>query len=142
MNELFIEYHELKKRFQNAENTYYEALTKRSDLLYLVTPHSTMIKENISRTASSPDEKLINYVSQIDEIDSLINSARNDKDMLNYELKKKEIELRKSTNVYDRIYVYKWIERKSVYKFYRNIGYSIRQVYNYINEIKEKLYKK
>ena len=61
--------------------------------------------------------------------------------MLNYELKKLENKMRDSGDVYDKIYIYKWIERKSVYKFYRLIGYSIRQIYYFIDEMKQKLYK-
>ena len=60
--------------------------------------------------------------------------------MLAYELKKMENVMRESGDVYDKIYVYRWIEHKSVYKFYRLLGYSVRQVYRYMDEIKKKLY--
>ena len=61
--------------------------------------------------------------------------------MLAYELKKMESAMRETGDVYDKIYIYRWIEHKSVYKFYRLLGYSKSQVYNYIDEMKKKIYK-
>ena len=60
--------------------------------------------------------------------------------MLAYELNKMENTMRERGDVYDKIYIYRWIEHKSVYKFYRTLGYSVRQVYRYMDEIKKKLY--
>ena len=91
---------------------------------------------------TSSDINLINYTSEIDEVDKLINQSRNTRDMLNYELKKKLNQMRESEDVYDKIYIYRWIEHRSVYKFNRLLGYSVRQVYRYIDEMKEKLYSK
>ena len=90
---------------------------------------------------TSPDTNLINYTSEIDEVDKLINQSRNVRDMLNYELKKKLIKMKEEGDVYDKIYIYRWIEHKSVYKFYKLLGYSVRQVYRYMDEMKKKLYK-
>ena len=36
---------------------------------------------------------------------------------------------------------YRWIEHRSVYKFHKLVGYSKTQVYDYISEMKKKLYK-
>ena len=83
---------------------------------------------------------LINYTAEREEVDELINQSRNTRDMLNYELKKLERKMRETGDVYDKIYCYKWLDHKSVYKFYRLTGYSIRQIYNYINEMKRNLY--
>ena len=60
--------------------------------------------------------------------------------MLLYELKLKEDKLKGSIDIYDRIYVYKWIEHRRVKNYYKLLNYSRRQVYNLINEMKEKLY--
>ena len=49
--------------------------------------------------------------------------------------------MREEGDVYDKIYIYRWIEHKSVYNFHRLVGYSVRQIYNYIDEMKKKLYK-
>ena len=138
---MYLEYHELLKKLKNAERNYNEALEKKSQLLLAVMPGAIKPKEVMIISNTSPDVNLINYASEIDEVDKLINQSRNTRDMLNYELKKKLIKMKEEGDVYDKIYTYRWIEHKSVYKFYRLVGYSRPQVYRFIQEMKEKLYK-
>lgn len=138
---MYLEYNELLKQFKKAERNYNEALEKRSELILSVMPGAMKAKEVMTIGNASPDAKLINYTGEIDEVDKLINQSRNARDMLNYELKKKLIKMREEGDVYDKIYIYRWIEHKSVYKFYRLVGYSVRQIYNYIDEMKKMLYK-
>lgn len=138
---MYIEYNELLKQFKKAEKNYNEALEKKSELLLAVMPGAVKPKEVMVIRNTSPDTNLINYTSEIDEVDKLINQSRNTRDMLNYELKKKLIKMREEGDVYDKIYIYRWIEHRSVYKFYRLVGYSRPQVYRFISEMKEKLYK-
>ncbi len=138
---MYLEYNELLKQFKKAERNYNEALEKRSELILSVMPGAIKAKEIMTTSNTSPDAKLINYTSEIDEVDKLINQSRNVRDMLNYELKKKLIKMKEEGDVYDKIYVYRWIEHKSVYKFYKLLGYSVRQVYRYMDEMKKKLYK-
>ena len=137
---MYIEYNELLKQFKKAERNYNEALEKKSELILSVMPGAVKPKEVIATINTSPDTNLINYTSEIDEVDKLINQSRNTRDMLNYELKKKLIKMREEGDIYDKIYIYRWIEHKSVYKFYRLVGYSRPQVYRFISEMKEKLY--
>lgn len=138
---MYLEYHELLKKYKEASRAYNEALEKKSELILSVIPGSSKFKEVIvSGSNTSPDSKLANYTSNIDEVDKLINQSRNTRDMLNYECKKLENKMRTVGDVYDKIYCYRWIDRKSVYKFYRLTGYSIRQIYNFINEMKKKIY--
>ena len=139
---MYIEYHELLKKCKEAERNYNEALEKKSKLILAVLPGSSKPKEvMVSGGHASSDLKLINYTSEIDQVDNLINQSRNTRDMLNYELKKKLIKMREEGNIYDKIYIYRWIEHKSVYKFHKLVGYSKTQVYDYISEMKKKLYK-
>ncbi len=138
---MYIEYNELLKQFKRAEKNYNEALEKKSKLILSVMPGAVKPKEVMVTINTSPDTNLINYTSEIDEVDNLINQSRNTRDMLNYELKKKLNQMKDSGNVYDKIYIYRWIEHRSVYKFYRLVGYSRPQVYRFISEMKENLYK-
>lgn len=137
---MYIEYNELLKQFKNAERNYTEALEKKSKLILSVMPGAFKPKGVMVTINTSPDTNLINYTSEIDEVDKLINQSRNTRDMLNYELKKKLIKMKEEGDVYDKIYIYRWIEHKSVYKFYRLLGYSVRQVYRYMDEMKKILY--
>ena len=139
---LYLEYHELSKKCRNAETDYYNALDKRCKLISSVFPGAVKPKEIIAHSSTSPDAKIVAYASEIEEIDKLVNTSRNTMDMLKYELDNKEKELRSSNDIYDKIYVYKWIEHISVYRFYKQLGYSVRQIYNLISEMKKKIYKK
>lgn len=140
---MYLEYNELLKKYKVAERNYNETLEEKSKLILAVLPKATQAKEiMVSGTHPSPDTDLINYASKIDDVDKLINQSRNTRDMLNYELKKKLNQMRESEDVYDKIYIYRWIEHKSVYKFYKLVGYSRPQVYRFITEMKEKLYPK
>ena len=138
---MYIEYHELLKKCKEAERNYNEALEKKSKLILAVLPGSSKPKEvMVSGGHASSDLKLINYTSEIDQVDNLINQSRNTRDMLNYELKKKLIKMREEGDIYDKIYIYRWIEHKSVYKFHKLVGYSKTQVYDYISNYSWAIY--
>jgi len=140
---MYLEYHELLKKYKEAERRYNESLEERSKIILAVLPKASQFKEVVSFGGNtSPDTKLLAYSSEIDEVDKLINQSRNTRDMLNYELKKMESKMRISSDAHDRIYCYKWIDHKSPYKFNKLIGYSIRQTYYLIEEIKRELYRK
>lgn len=139
---MYLEYHELLKKYKEASRRYNEALEERSKLISSVMPKASQFKDVITFGGNtSPDAKLIDYTSKIDEVDKLINQSRNTRDMINYELKKMEMQLKNSDYAQDRIYYYKWIKRMSPYKFNKIIGYSIRQTYRFIDEMEKKLYK-
>lgn len=140
---IYEEYHRLLKRYKEAENNYYLALDKKSRLLSGVFPGASKIKEIVvDSSCSSYDDALINYTSELAEVDNLINEARNTKDVLQYELKTKEQVLRSSIDIYDRIYVYKWLEHRRVKNYYRLLNYSKRQIYRFIDEMEIKIYAK
>ncbi|MBR0471721.1 MAG: hypothetical protein IJI98_03365 [Methanosphaera sp.] len=138
---MYLEYHELLKKYKEACRNYNEALEKKSKLILAVIPGASKIKQ-VMVDGSNPysDLNLLNYTDEMDEVDKLINQSRNTRDMLNYELKKLESKMRSNGDVYDKIYCYRWLDHKSVYKFYKLTGYSIRQIYNFISEMKQKMY--
>ena len=139
---MYLEYHNLLKKFKKAEKKYYDALDEKSKLLYLVTPHGTEAKPVVNFLSNnSPDENFNKYAREIEEIDLLINSTRNNKDALEYELKKKEIDLKQSDDLYDRIYVYCWMKHKKPSQVYKLIPCSRSSAYNYKDEVKEELQK-
>ena len=139
---MYIEYHELLKKYKDANREFNNALDKNSALLKSVSLKATQYQEVlINHTHVSSDYKLINYLSEIDEIRRLIDEGRNATREMDQELRKMEIKLKVSDDVKDRIYYYKWIRKMSPYKFCKIIGYSVRQIYNYIDEMKEILYK-
>lgn len=138
---MYLEYHELLKKYKDAERNYYDALDRKTQLLYSVTPHGTEAKPIINHLSNlSPDEQFNIYTREIQEVDLLINSTRNNKDALERELKRKEKDLRESKDIYDRIYVYVWLEHKKSKHFCKLINYSRRQTDRKIEEIENALY--
>lgn len=139
---MYLEYHELLKKYKDAARRYNESLEERSKLISSVMLKASQYKEVVTFGGNtSSDSNLIDYTSEIDEVDRLINQSRNTRDMLNYELKKKEKEMRETGDVYDKIYVFKWIEGRKPRHFNKLIGFSLSRTYDYIAEMKEKLYK-
>lgn len=139
---MYLEYHELLKKYKDASKRYNESLEERSKLILSVLPKATKAKQvMITSVNTSSDSNLIDYTSEIDEVDRLINQSRNTRDMLNYELKKLENKMRETGDVYDKIYVFKWIEGRKPRHFNKLIGFSLSRTYDYIAEMKEKIYK-
>ena len=138
---IYVEYHNLYKKFKEAENSYYDSLDKKSQLLHRVEPHTSNYNPmKVMGGSGSADDAIIEYSAEIKGVDNLINETRNTKDVLERELKKKEIELRASDEVYDKIYVYKWIEHKKSKYFCKLINYSKRQTDRKIKEIENTIY--
>ena len=101
---MYIEYNELLKQFKKAERNYNEALEKKSELILSVMPGAVKPKEVMVTINTSPDTNLINYTSEIDEVDKLINQSRNTRDMLNYELKKNILSFQYKHGMKDHLY--------------------------------------
>lgn len=138
---MYLEYHELLKKYKEASRKFYEALEEGSKLICSVTPGSSQAKAVVVHTNNnSIDDKLINYSDKRSYIDVLINQSRNDMNMMNYQLKKMALELKESSDVKDKIYYYKWIEGRKPRYFNKLIGFSLSRTYDYIAEMKEKLY--
>ena len=139
----YLEYHELLKKYREADKEFNNALDKNGELLKLVSLKATKYQEIlINHTNTSSDNKLLSYLSEIDEIRRLIDESRNVRNRIDHELREMELKMRNGKDVYDKIYVYKWIDKESPYRFSKKLGYTTRQVYRYINEIKKEIYPK
>lgn len=138
---MYLDYHELLRMYKDAARRYNEALEKKSKLILAVIPGSSKIKQ-VMVDGNNPysDLNLINYANEKEEVDKLINQSRNTRDMLNYELKKLENKMRTSGDVYDKIYCYKWIDGRKPRHFNKLIGFSLSRTYDYITEMKNKIY--
>ena len=91
---MYIEYHELLKKYKDANREFNNALDKNGALLKSVSLKATQYQEVlINHTHVSSDYKLINYLSEIDEIRRLIDEGRNATREMDQELRKMEIKL-------------------------------------------------
>lgn len=140
---MYLEYVELYYKKKKAENDYNKAIDAKAKLLYTVTPHSIIPNEIVNHLTPSidPSNKFTNYSAQITEIDERIKNTRDVFDNRTYLFKVKEIELRESNDLFDKIYVYKWLDKKKERHFCKLIGYSRAQTYRYVDEIREEIKK-
>lgn len=135
MEELFIEYELLKRECKLAKKEYDKALEKKAEYYYSVLPGASDTSKELIKTECTND-KFLNYTIRIQEIDSEIDVRKNLYGNLSYRLKLKEIELRNSKELLDRIYTYRYLDKLKVKVIGIKIRYGKSQTYDYITKIK------
>ena len=138
MEELFIEYELLKRECKLAKREYDKALEKKAEYYYSVLPGASDTSKELIKTECTND-KFLNYTIRIQEIDSEIDVRKNLYGNLSYRLKLKEIELRNSKELLDKIYTYRYLDRYKVNKIARLVEYSRAQLYRKLDEIDKKV---
>ena len=136
--ELFIEYEEIKHKYKLAKNKYDNLLEKKAMLIIQTQPKSMDLSKEIT-SGGRITNKFDDFVQRLEKLDPEIQMARNERDLHEYFLKKKEIELRDSKNELDRIYVYSYVNRLKVRKFCYLIPMSKSQTYIKLQEIEQKI---
>ena len=135
--ELFIEHYKLNEEYKEAEKEFEKALAKKSQLLYSVVPKSVNFENELVKGSSS--NKFLNYTIKMEEIDKEINVRRNLRDVLEYRLKLKEIELNNSSNILDKVYLLRYVDERKVRYICIKTNYSKTQIYRILEEIKKKI---
>ena len=133
--ELFVEHYRLNEEYKEAKKEFEKALAKKSQLLYSVVPKSANFENELVKGSSS--NKFLNYTIKMEEIDKEINVRRNLRDVLEYRLKLKEIELNNSSNILDKIYLLKYVKNMKVRYIAIKTNYSKRRIYDFINDIRK-----
>ncbi len=134
--ELFIEHYRLNEEYKKVKKEFDKSLEKKSQLLYSIVPGSANFENELVKNNSN--DKFINYTIKMEEIDKEINVRRNLKDVLAYRLKLKEIELKKSDNILDKVYYLRIVERIKVRQICIKINYSKTQTYRILEEVRKK----
>lgn len=93
-----------------------------------------------SRGCSKVDTMLI-YTAKKEEVETKLFRKKNMLKELKRQLKEKEIELRESNELLDKIYLYKYIEKLKWYEICTKIGYEKTKTYDFINKVDETLSK-
>lgn len=135
--ELFIEHYKLNEEYKEAKKEFEKALAKKSQLLYSVVPKSANFENELVKGSSS--NKFLNYTIKMEEIDKEINVRRNLRDVLEYRLKLKEIELNNSSNILDKVYLLRYVDERKVRYICIKTNYSKTQIYRILEEIKKKI---
>lgn len=140
---LYIEHRKYYLAYQNALHNVERIIDEREQLLARVQPKSSLAEHEREFMASNPSSGG-NFVNKVEEyvIESeqrkIKERLEEAKEILNerYEiLEQKEREIRKSKDIYNVIYTYKWIDGLKADAIIVQTGYSRSQVYNIIKYI-------
>lgn len=137
--ELFVEYHSLKKEADRLNYELEKLLDKKARIFGMTQPQASDVTKEMFPSAMSSNDKFLLYTIKTEELDKQITNKKNELGVKKYQMKLKLIDLRESKDILNRIYVYKYVDKKKVGKFYRLINYSRAQVYRKLDEIEEKL---
>jgi len=135
---LYEEYYDLFKKYQRAKFHYEKKLEKKA-LLIIQTQLGAVDTTKEKINGGKIENKIERFVCELEELDPEIQTARNERDLLAYLLKKKEKELRDSKDIMDRIYVLKYLDKRKARHIAIIINYSLSRTYDLINEIEKKL---
>ena len=139
---IYLEYEAYKQRFRESQRIFNDLLLEKERLFTAALPGA--IRYDKDRVQSSiTSTPLESYVIALDEkeIDTKLAELRQiltDHETL---LRLKEIELRKSPDIIDKVYVSKFIDGYSVNFTAKRINYSRRQTYRIYNIIVNKITK-
>lgn len=132
---IYLEYEAYKQRFRELQRIFNDLLLEKERLFTAALPGAIRYdKDRVQAAASNATE---NYIVALDEkgIDEHLDKLRpmiNDFEM---SMRLKEIELRKSPDIIDKIYVSKFLDGYSVNYTAKRINYSRRQTYRLYNQI-------
>lgn len=129
-------YEEYKNRYYMTQQNYNDLLTEKERLFVRTQPNA--IRYDKLNVKSSPNSNVLeDYViekekKQLDrriaEMKVLLDDRRN-------LILLKEAELRKSRDMYDRIYTMRYLEDMSVERIAKKVNYSVSQVYRILTKI-------
>lgn len=137
---IYVIYEQYKNKYYEAQQRYNEILNEKEVIFAITQPKATNYeKERVSggTPLNTFDEYLIlKDKQQIDQRLYEVKSILEDRSRL---LKLKEQELKASTNIQDKIYTYRYINKMKIHKICRLVGYSEAQVYRILKTIKNNL---
>lgn len=137
---LYCEYHKIYQKFKQASRKYDKILEDKAMLYFNTQPKATNLTKEIV-SGGRTTNKFMELVEKLEKLDIELQQARNERDLKNYLLKKKELEIRESKEILDKIYVYRYIEKKKVKHIARDLIYSYQRIYQLLDEINEKIRK-
>lgn len=136
--ELFLEHYEILSKYKSANNKYNKLLEKKAMLIIQVQPKATDFTKELIKGGTIVN-KYDEFVEKLEKLDPELQQARNERDLLDYFLKKKELELKDSNNILDKVYYLRYVKKMKVIHIAFKINYSKEQTYRKIREIEEKL---
>ena len=132
---VYLEYEACKTKFRDCQRIFNNLLLEKERLFTATLPGA--IRYDKDRVQAAGSNAIENYVARIDEagLNERLNETRQLLKDFEYSLKLKEIELRNSPDIIDKVYVSKFIDGYSVKYTAKRINYSQRQTYRIYNQI-------
>ncbi len=139
---IYPEYEECKARYIEAQRIFSDALWEKERLFTMTQPNA--IRYDKDKVQVSPSGSILDkYIEALEEqgIDEKLVTFRQlleDRERL---LKIKECDLRASYDIYDRVYVCRFIDGMSITSISKKINYSRAHVYRIFTDIKRSMRK-
>lgn len=137
---IYIEYEAYKSKYYDTQKQYNDILNEKEKLFSMTQPKTMKydgepVKGGVHKNIFD-EYLLLKEQKNIDQRLIEIKAILEDRENL---LKLKEEELKNSSNIQDKIYVYRYINRMKIYKISRMVGYSEAQIYRLLRVIKSNL---
>ena len=136
--ELFIEYEGIRNKYRMAKIKYVNLLEKKAMLIIQTQPKSMDLSKDVT-SGGKIVNKFDDFVQRLEKLDPEIQVARNERDLQEYFLKKKEIELRDSEDILNQVYYLRFIKNTKVRHICYKLNYSKTQIYRDLEEIEKKI---
>ena len=139
---LYLEYERAKANFRSAQAMFEDALLEKERLFTITQPKAITYDKDVIQTSPCGDV-LDRYVIALEDehIEEKLRPFR--ELVMNREslLDVKERELRKSADVFDKMYVYRFLEGMSIRGISKIMNYSRAQTYKKLQSIQKKIKK-
>lgn len=139
---LYLEYERAKANFRSAQVMFEEALLEKERLFTITQPKAITYDKDVIQTSPCGDV-LDRYVIALEDehIEEKLRPFR--ELVMNREslLDVKERELRKSVDIFDRIYTYRYLDGMSIKGIAKILNFSKSQIYRKLQSIQRKIRK-
>ena len=132
---VYVVYEDFKNKYFESQNKYDEILREKEYLFSKTQPKAARTDKIIISTSPTNvfDEYLV--VKEKKKIDQRLEEIKTIVEDRSKLLKLKEIELRHSKNIWDRIYTMRYLDNLNIYKISFVLNYSQSQVYRKLERI-------
>ncbi len=139
----YLDYEESRAIYMGWIDSYKEAVAEKDEMLTKVLGGSIRYDKEAVQTSVS-GSPLDDYVAAVESkgLDKRIDHARGMLDKWRDVLDVQEAELRRSHEIYDKVYVCRYIEGMTVRQIGRKLNYSKSQVFRIDQEIQDKISEK
>ena len=139
----YLDYEESRAIYMGWIDSYKEAVAEKDEMLTKVLGGSIRYDKEAVQTSVS-GSPLDDYVAAVESkgLDKRIDHARGMLDKWRDVLEVQEAELRRSHEIYDKVYVCRYIEGMTVRQIGRKLNYSKSQVFRIDQEIQDKISEK